>query len=371
MNWSKVWKVFRFLVGFPQKIPISQNKKPLVTVLIPAFNEEKVVGDTIKSIQVQTYPIERIIVIDDSSQDKTAEIAEKLGVEVVRTPCNTGSKAKALNFGANFVNTDIFINVDADTILDPKAIEILIDALNNEETFCASGFVIPQSRRNFWERARLVQYLYYLLIHKTAQIHWDSSLVSSGCFSAIKMSMFKELGGFPIGSIAEDMALTWKAHLEGKKVKFIPQAVCYPKDPANWKQYRSQVTRWYRGFLQCIKDNKTKLNKKLSLAAFVFWYLFTGISYPFFLAIFIYGLISRFWEMGSMFIFLFTGISFEICVVAAAAIIGGLHYHCLKEAILGLPFYWMVGPLDSCLFLKSVVEEWVLGRRLKIWEKGH
>ncbi|MBU1045897.1 glycosyltransferase family 2 protein [Patescibacteria group bacterium] len=308
-----------FSIGKERKEKPSSTYKPSVTVLIPAFNEEAVITATIRSVQAQTYPVEEIIVVDDCSLDRTAQIAASLVTKVVRTHCNTGTKSRALNFGTSFVHTEVVVNVDADTVLDPKAIEYLIPALSDGKTLCASGFVIPQRIKNFWEMARLVQYLYYLRIHKSAQVHWQSSLVASGCFSALNTAILKELGGFPEGNMAEDMALTWKAHLVGKKVKFVPQAVCYPKDPSNWKQYRSQVTRWYRGFLQCIADNRTHLAKKPRLAFFVLWYLLSGISQPLFLGAFAYMLVSRLWLKGELALVLSGAITFEICVVFATA----------------------------------------------------
>lgn len=72
----------------------------LLTVIIPAYNEESSISDTVKSLQKQTMPPKRIIVVDDFSTDNTGEIARALGVEVIRPPENTGSKAGAQNFCA-------------------------------------------------------------------------------------------------------------------------------------------------------------------------------------------------------------------------------------------------------------------------------
>lgn len=365
-----------FLVGIQrqEKIEkIANDYRPSVSVLIPAYNEEKTIEATIKSIQAQTYPISEIIVVDDSSTDRTGEIAKNLGVKVVRTPKNSGTKVRAQNFGLQFVETEVVVTVDADTILDPKAIELILPALADGKTLSVCGFVIPQELRTFWEKARLIQYLYYIGLPKSAQAHWGVPIVSSGCFSAFNTQLLKEMKGFPEKTMAEDMMLTWKAHLEGKKVKFIPEAVCYPKDPSNWRQYKAQMLRWNRGFLECIKEYKLALRHNFRLFFFVAWYLFSGILTPFlwisFFAYLIWFLFSH--PQGTVFLLVFWGLLLEMTIVFFTVLLGGVKYKCLKPALLYFPFYWAISPIDAYLFCNALIQEWVLGRTLQKWEKGH
>lgn len=365
---------FLFLIGKKPKEKIKEYK-PTVSVLIPAFNEEKTIGDTIKSIKKQTYPIAEIIVIDDASTDKTAEIAQNLGAKVVKTPKNSGTKAKAQNFGLQFVNGEVVVTVDADTILAPSAIEKILPALSDGKTISACGFVLPQQRKTFWERARTVQYLYFIGLNKKAQEHWEVPLVSSGCFSAFNAKLLKEIGGFPEGTIVEDMVLTWRAHLAKKKVKLVPDAVCYPKDPENWKQYKSQMLRWNRGFLQSISYFGFSLFKNPRLAFFVFWYLLSGIINPFLWIYFVwYGIQAlRFNNSISTFLFflLFFGLIFEGLIVFVVTLVNARKFSITKEAIVNYPFYWLISPIDAYLWLVSLFKEWVLRQKLAVWEKGH
>lgn len=71
-----------------------------LTVIVPAYNEAASIGDTIRSLQTQTVPIQRVIVVDGCSTDGTAEVARSLGTTVLRRPSNTGSKAGAQNAAA-------------------------------------------------------------------------------------------------------------------------------------------------------------------------------------------------------------------------------------------------------------------------------
>jgi len=366
-------KLLLFLLGIKEK-ERKREYRPRVTVLIPAFNEEKTIADTILSIKAQTYPIEEIIVVDDGSTDKTGEIAKSLGAKVVRTPRNTGTKARAQNFGLQFVKTEVVVMVDADTVLKEDAIEKILPALSDGETLSACGFVLPQKRRTFWERVRHIQYLYFIGLPKNTQNFWGVLLVSSGCFSAYNTKMLKEMGGFPEGTIVEDMILTWQGHLTQKKIKLVPQAICYPKDPENWRQYKAQMLRWNRGFLQAISIFGFKLLKNPKLAFFSWWYLVSGIL-NLFLWILLFGYLAwMLWQktyfVRPLYLFFF-GMIFEAMIVLIVIIVNGKKTGTLKEALLNYPLYWFIAPIDSYLFFLSLWKEWIRGQKLVVWEKGH
>ena len=113
-------KIIKWLLGIQEKPKINHDiPLPNIICIIPAYNEEATIAKTIKSLQAQTVPISRIIVVDDCSQDKTAEIARKCGAEVIRTPKNTGTKARAQNYALQFIEDEnaIIVTVDADTCL--------------------------------------------------------------------------------------------------------------------------------------------------------------------------------------------------------------------------------------------------------------
>lgn len=363
-----------FMVGIKKYPPVPTNYKPYVTVLVPAYNEEAVIRDTLESLAQQTYKnIREIIVIDDCSSDRTSEIAKELGATVVKTPQNTGTKSRAQNYAIPFVKTPVFVTIDADTTLDPRAIDRIIPFLYDGQTLSACGFVIPQVIHTFWERARTAEYLYGLGLFKSAQEHVSMPLVSSGCFSAFNLKLFKNAGMFPENNIAEDMALTWKAHLMGYKIKYVSDAICYPKEPATWVQYKGQLTRWYRGFFQCISDYKTSLLRNPKLAAFVLFYLIMGLISPLWLFFAIwYGYLIASGGTPSLFSLAVIGVFLvDVVVGYTTTIIKGKQTNKLIEAVTGYPLLWLISPLNSCLFLYSMAQEWLMKNKLTNWEKGH
>jgi len=114
-----------------------------LTVIIPAYNEAASLADTVKSLVNQTTPPARVVAVDDCSTDGTGEVAAALGVEVLRPPANTGSKAGAQTFALRTVSTRYVMAIDADTILATDAIEELSAAFTDPGVAAACGLVLP------------------------------------------------------------------------------------------------------------------------------------------------------------------------------------------------------------------------------------
>src|ERR687896_1391030 len=206
-----------------------------LTVIVPAFNEAETLGDTVRSLQRQTMSPDQILVVDDCSTDATAEVAESLGVAVLRPPENTGSKAGAQSFALDRVDTELVMAVDADTTLAPDAIEKLLAAFADPEVVAASGFVLPRRVRTIWERGRYVEYMLAFSFFKRIQDSYGKPLIASGCFSVYRTEELRAVGGWSTRTMAEDMDLTWTLYRAGRKVRFVPAAISYPIEPHNFE----------------------------------------------------------------------------------------------------------------------------------------
>jgi glycosyltransferase involved in cell wall biosynthesis len=149
------------MYGVLQSI-IESNTKLIVpvSILIPAYNEENCIADTLSSIVNQSVMPESLIVIDDCSTDRTAEIASSLGATVIRTPSNSGSKARALNYGLGFVNSEYTLTIDADMSPSRTGLADMYQFMNADKTISvASSFILPKQTRSVWERSRFVEYM--------------------------------------------------------------------------------------------------------------------------------------------------------------------------------------------------------------------
>ena len=152
----------------------------LATLALFAYNQERFIAEAVRGALAQTYSPLEIILSDDCSTDRTAEVARESGAEVVRPPENTGSKAGAQTFALAGVETDLVMAVDADTTLAPDAIERLLPALEDPTVAAACGFVLPRRVRTIWERGRYVEYMLAFGFFKRIQDTYGKPLISSG-----------------------------------------------------------------------------------------------------------------------------------------------------------------------------------------------
>jgi cellulose synthase/poly-beta-1,6-N-acetylglucosamine synthase-like glycosyltransferase len=227
--------------------------RPGVTVIVPAYNEAATIGDTLQSLLHQTVPATEIIVVDDCSSDDTGAVASRWGVTVLRPSVNTGSKAGAQNFALAAVATEYTMALDADTIVAPDAIEKFLAVMKDGDVAAACGFVVPRHIRTIWERGRYIEYLLAFSFYKPIQDHYGKPLIASGCFSIYRTDVLCAHGGWKTRTMAEDMDLTWTMYDAGQRVRFVPDAVCYPIEPHNFTFMRKQLRRWSHGFMQNVQ----------------------------------------------------------------------------------------------------------------------
>ncbi len=375
--------VIRFLLGIPKKYDIPDNWNSLkVTILIPAYNEAESIENTIRSIFNQSLyrnqcgPKVEILVVDDCSTDNTAEIAESLGVKMIKTPTNTGTKAKAQNHAIfSLMDKDpnhIIVTIDADTTLGEGALEKIILPLQNPKVVSACCMVVPQRRNTFWELARYVCYIYEVTVAKHGQCFVGTPLVSSGCCSAYMVNTLIDTGGFPPETMVEDMDHTWTclSSIPRSKVALVEDAVCYPIEPPTFKVYKAQMFRWLRGFFQVLSKQKTSIFKRPSLAIFILWNLIEGILAPLAGVFIFYQLIQGGFNAGFAYTVLLVSLS-GYAVVIGSALIYGLRHGEMGKILLGLPCYFLVGPVNIYIFWVALIKQWILKDNLTVWEKGH
>jgi len=370
---STLKKWFFWLLGIREKPSKKINKVGKVVVVIPAYNEVAHIQRTIQSLQTQTMPPDRILVVDDCSSDGTGEVARKCGAEVVRTPHNSGTKSQAQNYALQLIDPNeypVLITVDADTVLAPDALEKILPYLSDSQVASACGFVVPQRIKTIWERARFIEYLITITIHKGAQNHCGAPMVSSGCFSAFNTKLLKEFGGFPDRTMAEDMDLTWCFLRKGKKIVLAPEAVCYPLDPHSFKCLLAQTRRWRRAFLQNITVHGRGLWEKKSLFFFVFGYLCEALLSPLYymgLSFLVFRAISS--STSALVLLPYCLLTFGL--VTILAIVKGWQLKKPGLALTSIPCYFLLEFVYFYVFWESVWLEWIRKKRLKNWEKGH
>lgn len=336
-----------------------------LTVIIPAYNEAGSVADTVRSLQQQTLPPARIVVVDDCSTDGTWEAATATGAEVMRPPENTGSKAGAQMLALPEVDTTLCMAIDADTTLAPDAIERLLEAFDDPEVAAACGFVLPRFVRTVWERGRYVEYLFAFGFIKQVQDFYERPLISSGCFSAYRTDDLRAAGGWSQRTMAEDMDLTWTFYAQGRKVRFVPDAVSYPIEPHNRHFMGKQLERWSHGFVQNVRLHWSSVSRfgylRSTIGVAVWDALFASIGY--FVLLPLVALFVTPWVL--------LGYVIDLPVVVVPVVIAAWRRRELGRALASLPAFLLLRLVNAAHMLRAGWRELVVDRPLTVYEKGH
>jgi biofilm PGA synthesis N-glycosyltransferase PgaC len=337
-----------------------------VTVLVPAYNEASSIADTIRSLQAQTLPVAEIIVIDDCSTDDTAAIARALGVRVMHPPQNTGSKAGAQNFALPLVDTTFTMAIDADTSLAPDAIEKLMAPLEDPTVAAACGFVIPRHVRSIWERGRYIEYLFAFTFYKQVQDFYGAPLIASGCFSVYRTDVLRAHGGWGTRTLAEDMDLTWSFYQSKQRVRFVPEAVCYPIEPHDFGFLSKQLKRWSHGYVQNVQLHWRGLLHVPFLRSAVAVSLWDAT-----LAAIIYLIALPVLAIAFRNPWLLLGYVIDAPAIAVPVLAGAIPRGETKKALASIPAFLVLRTVNAVFFLRAIWAELVLRKSFRTYEKGH
>lgn len=346
-------------------LPTTWDLADQLTVVVPAYNEAEMVAETILSIQGQTRPPREIIVVDDCSTDGTGEVARRLGVRVVRPPSNTGSKAGAQTYALPLVETRLVMAVDADTTLAPDAIEAILPAMQDPAVAAACGTVIPRNVSTLWERGRYIEYLFAFTFYKQVQDYYEKPLISSGCFSIYQTEILRRYGGWSTRTMAEDMDLTWTLYREGHAVRFVPEAVCYPVEPHDYHFMSKQLRRWSHGFLQNIRLHARQLLDRPYLREMLAVGLWDGViaSIVFLFILPILAVVIH--------PLMLLGYILDLPAVAVPVLVKGYQRGEVWRVITSLPGFFILRTVTGFFLLRAIWDEFIIGRPLLVYEKGH
>ena len=235
--------------------PAIVGQVALVTVLIPAFNEEKVIVSTVEGILASDYPNLEILVIDDGSKDHTAYITKShfmadARVGVITVP--NGGKANALNIGLQNAHGEVVVALDADTHFNADTIRRLVRWFADPEVGAVAGNAKVGNRVNMITRWQALEYIVAQNLERRALSAIGVLTVVPGAVGAWRRSVLAELGGFPADTLAEDQDLTIAIQARGYTVRFDSGAIAWTEAPATVRALAKQRFRWAYGTLQCL-----------------------------------------------------------------------------------------------------------------------
>ncbi|HEV2965977.1 MAG TPA: glycosyltransferase, partial [Chthoniobacterales bacterium] len=245
-----IWLAYRF-----RRLPRSDFAEP-VSIVIAAYNEGKVIGETLRSLLSTDYKGEiEIVVVDDGSVDQTSAEVEGVAdvdprVRLLRQE-NRG-KARALQRALSTVHHGIAVFVDADTHFQRDTLRLLVEPFADEKIGAVSGHAKVGNLRTFIARCQSLEYTCGFNLDRRAYTRWNCITVVPGAISAIRKSAIDRAGGLSLQTLAEDTDLTLALHKDRQRIVYVPQAIGWTEAPESVGTLARQRFRWAYGTLQCL-----------------------------------------------------------------------------------------------------------------------
>lgn len=304
---------------------IHRNYYIPISVVVPAYNEEVTITETIRSLLNLDYRIYEIIVVNDGSKDNTGELVAKTfqlrqvdrpirrrlpcaelcsvweGVGADRVPITlinkkNGGKADSINAGINAAKYPYFVCMDADSILQKDSLSMIVVPVLENRNVVAVGSMIRISNDCVFENGELVQlrlpkrltpafqvleYERSFLASRILLDKFNANLIISGAFGLFKKDAVINAGGYHAGCVGEDMELIMKLHAYYRsnrlpyQIKYAYNAVCWTQAPERFRDLLKQRKRWHIGLMQSMLGHKSMITKGSYL-----YYLFYELLSP-------------------------------------------------------------------------------------------
>lgn len=288
--------------------------QPTVSVVIAAYNEERVIARTVRAILECSYPGLEVIVVDDGSQDRTSDViasefADDARVHLIQKP--NGGKASALNRGIAVATGEILISLDADTLFAPDTIQRLVRHFADSAVGAVSGNVRVGNANNLLTRWQSIEYITSQNFDRRGYDLLNCITVVPGAVGALRRSAVLAVGGYTEDTLAEDTDLTWKLRRAGWRINNDTTAYAYTEAPETLVNLARQRFRWAFGTLQCLWKHRGALGQDGAFGAialpslWLYQILFPAVS-PFMDIAVVYALVvGNFAQVALMYLAIF------------------------------------------------------------------
>ncbi|MDG7007559.1 MAG: glycosyltransferase [Nitrososphaerota archaeon] len=245
-----------------------------MSIIVPAHNEASSIERTVQALLELDYLDKEIVVVDDGSTDQTSfkvmPYAEQNLVKLVRRETASGSKAGAIDYGVSFCTGDILYVVDADTLVERKAISEATKFFQFEGTIAVSGNVRilagDGNVNNLLTKLQSYEYLISIELGRRYNALMGMLIIISGAFGGFRIRTARELGLFDKDTLTEDFDLTMKLRKTGGRIFFAPESIAWTYCPATLRSWFRQRRRWAVGQIETlVKHKDVFLNRRFRL----------------------------------------------------------------------------------------------------------
>lgn len=327
-----------------------------ISVLIPCYNEELSIARSLQAWLEQTRLPDEIVVVDDKSTDRSAEIIKTFlpKVKLITLEQKGGNKSVVQEQGLKYITGDIFISTDADTLVDKNFVSQVEKAFKHKGTIAFAGQV-KSLPKNWLTACREMEYALGQIIHKTAQNLLGFIYVIPGCAGAFRTDYFCQKIKFDHDTLTEDLDFTYKLNNANKKIYYDPKAIVYTQDPATLKSYINQMRRWYAGGWQCLTKHKNILKKPIAMFEIFLMYFDAPF---FFLTLYVLPFVNFGLYLTQLKIYLLMCVLFG----ALASVLSKRW-----DLLLYSPTYIIVAYINSYIFAEQFIKEIVLRKKQLTW----
>lgn len=334
--------------------------EPMVSVVISAYNEEKVLEATVRSVLLSDYKNLEVVVVDDGSKDNTYAVAEKLVKKYAQVRVFTkpnGGKSSGLNFGIKHAKGEIIVGIDADTVFLPHTIDNLVRHFQDPKVGAVAGNVRVGNTHKIITRWQMLDYIIGIHIERNAQAALNSVLIVPGACGAWRKSAVIEAGGYRHITLAEDFDLTLSLHRLGYKIVQDNSAISFTEAPERLEILSKQRFRWLYGTVQAFWKHRDMLfRRKYRWAGMVImpWAIFNVLLPVFFIPILMIINIENILagNINTIILFFFATIGLQLITALIALLLAGERLTLLFT----VPFTRLVySPLRTLLLYKTVL----------------
>ena len=241
---------------------------PFVSIIVPVFNEGKILNRSIQSLLELNYYNYDIIIVNDGSTDDTKVIAESFvglhagkfnPIRISLINKTNGGKASALNAGIAYSKAEFVLCTDGDSQLSPDSLRNAVRHFKNEKIGAVAGNVKVLNRKKFITDLQALEYIEGLNMARSAQSFLRAVNIIPGPIGLFRKKAIEMAGYYSNDTFAEDADLTLKILAGGWKIYYEPLSISFTEAPSSFQQLLKQRYRWTRGILQSIRKHKKLL----------------------------------------------------------------------------------------------------------------
>ncbi|MBI2124407.1 glycosyltransferase family 2 protein [Candidatus Pacearchaeota archaeon] len=269
---SLYFAIFWFLVLLDrEKKPRIRRlrKYPAVSIVVPAYNEEKNIAPTLASLVQLDYPKNRleIMVVNDGSKDNTKHmvknfIAKNRAFDIKLIDKKNEGKGAALNDGLRIAKGEFFACLDSDSIVTRDSLKKILPHFTHKNIAVVLPLLKVAKPKNVWEKMQWLEYVVNMF-YKKLMSNLDCVHVSPGPFSVYRKSVLSEVGGFDEDNLTEDLEITLRLQSKNYKIVQLLDAEVFTIAPKTFKELYKQRNRWFKGaVINALKYRHMMLNKK-------------------------------------------------------------------------------------------------------------